>query len=501
MINSFKRYMLFVALVWLSVVGKAETIRTTDSLTVYLKEAVMNNPGLRSSFYDYKASLEHIPQAGAYSDPELSFSFFVEPMDQLMGRQIGSVELMQMFPWFGTKKAARNEAQEMARMKYEAFREKQAALEEQVTLKWYDLLRLQEQQNYLREQLVLLRQVEALTLRKVASPQAEIQKTRVTRSQSTSGSNSQATAESGMAGMGGMQSSSSSAGQTETPVGGMASMGGKMGGGSMGAAGNSLSEVLRIQLEIMNLENEVETIASELIAGRATFNGFLNRETTMPVVLADSLVKMNPEWRKSDFGELLLARNPMLAMLRSEAKAAHYKTEMDRKMSMPMFGVGLEYMINAKTSTSGTMARMDASDQGMNGKDMIMPMVKVSVPIFRKKYKAQARENSYYEQMSGLKYTDTYNTLQSTYRMLSQQMMDAERKINLYDRQIELAKATLQLVTSEFSTGKSELADIIQVERQLRDLYFERITAVSDFNSRVASVNKMITNSFNLDEE
>lgn len=494
-----KRYILLILLLGTVIVSKGAT--TPDSLASYLKEAVLNNPGLQASFYDYKASLERVPQAGAYNDPELSFSFFVQPMDQLMGRQVGSIELMQMFPWFGTKKAAQNEAQEMVRMKYEAFREKRAELEELVTLKWYDLLRLQQQQNYLQEQLSMLRQIEALTLRKVASPQSEISKTRINRSQPIVGNDNPATAGGGMAGMGGMQQSAPLAGLGAQATEGMASMGGTMEGGTMGATGNSLSEVLRVQLEIMNLENEIETIASELIAGQAAFNSFLNRETTTPIVLADSLVKITPEWLQADFRELLIARNPMLAMLEAEAKAARHKTEMDRKMSMPMFGVGLEYMINVKTESTTSMARMESTDQGMNGKDMIMPMVKVSVPIFRKKYKAQARENRYYEQMSGMKYNDAYNTLQSSYRMLLQQMTDAERKIKLFDRQIELAKSTLRLVTGEFSTAKSELSDIIQVERQLRELYFGRIAAVSDYNSRVVSIDKMIANNLILEEK
>ena len=41
-----------------------------DSLAWYLEIAARNNPLVNSNFALYKASLEKIPQAGAYEDPE-----------------------------------------------------------------------------------------------------------------------------------------------------------------------------------------------------------------------------------------------------------------------------------------------------------------------------------------------------------------------------------------------------------------------------------------------
>ena len=94
---------------------------SVDSLSHYLEQAARSNPQVNADFMLYKASLEKIPQAGAFADPELEIGFFVKPMETLMGKQIADFTLMQMFPWFGTRKAARSEASEMARMAYEQF--------------------------------------------------------------------------------------------------------------------------------------------------------------------------------------------------------------------------------------------------------------------------------------------------------------------------------------------------------------------------------------------
>ena len=65
---------------------------------------------------------------------------------------------------------------------------------------------------------------------------------------------------------------------------------------------------------------------------------------------------------------------------------------------------------------------------GMNGKDMFMPMLKISLPIFRKKYNAQQRESKHYWKSSELKYENTMNQLQAEYIRITQQLEDAARK-------------------------------------------------------------------------
>ena len=59
--------------------------QTPDSLSHYLETAARYNPSVNSSYALYKASLEKIPQAGAFSDPELELGFFFKPMEQLSG--------------------------------------------------------------------------------------------------------------------------------------------------------------------------------------------------------------------------------------------------------------------------------------------------------------------------------------------------------------------------------------------------------------------------------
>lgn len=133
----------------------------------------------------------------------------------------------------------------------------------------------------------------------------------------------------------------------------------------------------------------------------------------------------------------------------------------------------------------------------MNGMDMVMPMVKISIPIFRRKYNAQQRESRHYRQASELKYEDTLNQLHAEYIALKQQLADASRKIDLYAKQQDLSRSTWQLMIREFSAGTTSLTDIIQLERQLLDYSLKKSEAVAEYNTLVAGLEKLVSTSVN----
>ncbi|HOO95506.1 MAG TPA: TolC family protein [Proteiniphilum sp.] len=430
-----KPYNLFgVILVVLGFMGPHPVAaQTPDSLDRYLETAAKNNPGLNADFLAYKASLEKVPQAGAWPDPQLDIGFFLKPMDIVGGRQVADFTLMQMFPWFGTKKAAQTEATHMAKMAYARFTETRDNLYLEVYTQWYLLSTLVQQLRNNRENLQLLKQLEELALRKVSS--------------SSSGMSS-----------------------------------------GMGSTAPGMSDVLRVQLEMAEIENNIESILSEIAAEKAKFNALLNRSADREVILPDSIAKVPFFFDEGVTMSEIENRNPMLDMLVEEEQAYRAKGEMDQKMSYPMFGIGLQYMLIGESATAQMEQGMEPE---MTGMDMIMPMVSISIPLYRNKYKAQQRESRFLWQSAREKYRNTLNMLQSDLFRLKHQLDDAERKITLYRKQEQMAWTTYQLVVQEFISAKSDLTNVIQVQRQLLDYQLREAEAIAEYNTRVASIRKL----------
>ena len=89
-------------------------------------------------------------------------------MEQLGGNQVGSVSVMQMFPWFGTLKSSKSEAALMAKAKYQQFESDKADLFYRVRSSWYLLNKYNQEIKLVEENLTFLQSFEKLSLVKVS---------------------------------------------------------------------------------------------------------------------------------------------------------------------------------------------------------------------------------------------------------------------------------------------------------------------------------------------
>jgi outer membrane protein TolC len=433
--TKLKKTIIFMILAMISFGMSAQPERLTD----YLETAVQNNPGLKADFLAYQASLQKIPQAGAITDPQLDMGFFLKPMDIIDGRRVADFTLMQMFPWFGTRKSAQTEANHMANMAFEKFRETRDNLYLNVYTQWFILCSLQQKLINSQEHKQYLEQLETLSVRKYASP----------------------------------------TGNT------LSSMGGSQ--GNMGSGVSGLSDVLRIQLETVELENNIECLLSEIKSEKARFNTLLNRPVESEVEVPDTFEQIPFILDIPSAMERIASQNPMLGMLNEEALAYKAKQEMDKKMSYPMLGVGLQYSLLKKRTA------MEIPVTSMNGMDMLMPMLSVSIPIYRNKYKAQQKEGQLRWQSSREKYANTMNALETELFQTKHLLDDASRQIRLLEKQTKLANTAYNLMVQEFVTGKSDLTNVIQVQRQLLDYRLRKAEAIASFNTMVANAQRLIS--------
>jgi outer membrane protein TolC len=142
-----------------------------QSLDDYLLEAGRSNPELRAQYNQYLASLETVPQVTALADPDLSFGYFISPIETRVGAQRARIGFNQMFPWFGTLNSRGNVASQMAQSKFEAFEESHNKLFFQVERLWFDMYRLNQSIDILKENIFILQTFENLALQRYETAQ------------------------------------------------------------------------------------------------------------------------------------------------------------------------------------------------------------------------------------------------------------------------------------------------------------------------------------------
>jgi outer membrane protein TolC len=120
-------------------------------------------------------------------------------------------------------------------------------------------------------------------------------------------------------------------------------------------------------------------------------------------------------------------------------------------------------------------------------------MLSLSIPIFRGKYKAIRRETELLRQANEEKYNDAVNMLQAELYRYKHQLDDADRRIVLYHKQTELTLTTYNIVLKEFVSGKSDMSDVIRIQRQLLDSRLKTAEAIAEYNTKAAAIQKMIS--------
>lgn len=125
-------------------------------LTEYLTIAAENNPRLKALFNDYLAALERVKQEGTLQDPQLTFGYFIQPIETRVGPQRATTSLSQMFPWFGTLEAQERVAAERAKARLKEFENAKFELFREVKITYNDLYYLRVAVNITEENLRLL---------------------------------------------------------------------------------------------------------------------------------------------------------------------------------------------------------------------------------------------------------------------------------------------------------------------------------------------------------
>ena len=381
-----------------------------DSLAVYIAEAIRNNPGLKSEYQAYQAQMANAQGAGVLSDPQLSVG---------LGKQRTTITIMQMFPWFGTLKAGREQMEYKAQEAYQKFREKSLSLAFDVEKQWYSILATQEKVKAVKQKRALLNDIKKVAIYLYKNYTA--------------------------------------------------------------GRDTKMSDQLRLDAEEERLKEQTESLETQLTLQKQQFNITMHRQPNAALSLPDSIpLRQMPTFNWTEIER----NNPKLAQYSAIQKAFKSQEEQARAKGMPMIGVGLQYMRNGKVD----MPMMP----NMNGKGMVMPMVSVTIPIYRKKITSAIHSAQLMERSAAYNYQSQLDALQSTYLSIEQRADDIKRKLKLYESEVSLLNRTLELMQKEYATGATSLTDILQTTRESIDYDLLKAEANAQYNTITAEAIQLI---------
>jgi len=241
--------------------------------------------------------------------------------------------------------------------------------------------------------------------------------------------------------------------------------------------GRGMVDSLRLSMEIRELESELALLEDSLRVKAAEFNQLLNREISQRIVLPETLDRLELPGSLEEIKAAIQQNNPELKMLEKEAGALKARESMSRAMGLPMVGLGIKYEIFRKRP---------GAENVMTGKNMLMPMISLSVPLWRKKINAAVNEARILESAIQDKLQQVRRRLEVGFEEARRDLLDADRRIRLFYELVELTGRIENIMRAEYVAAEQDFSDVLGVRRKLLDLRLSIVRAEVDWNKAAA---------------
>lgn len=218
---------------------------------------------------------------------------------------------------------------------------------------------------------------------------------------------------------------------------------------------SSAANLFRIQLKTDELKQEIQKLIVKKERSQAVING-ITRKPWETVIAAHGTFNIpSLEIDLPAIEAYIKEHYPMIVLLNNEIELSEKRQALNQKMGMPMITLGVDYSVVTK--------RTDADPQ-YNGRDIFVPKVMVSLPIYRKQYKAKDAEEK--ARIEALEYRKEDVTSQVMTKIIaakmnySQAILDNELSV----KQIETIRRTYAIMLAEYSVDGRNFDDLLEIE-------------------------------------
>ena len=239
----------------------------------------------------------------------------------------------------------------------------------------------------------------------------------------------------------------------------------------------SAVNVLRLQMRQNELDQLKQVLEQEYLAERTLFNKLLNRDKSTEVEVVNALTIPNNE-DLIDFDKLKL--HPELIKYDKIYESVTQSELLNQKSSAPMIGFGLDYIAVEKRPD------MDFSD---NGKDIFMPMVSLSIPIFNKKYKSQTKQNQLKQQEITFQKQGRLNRLETLLDKANNGRISAKISYNTQQKNLIQAKNAEEILMKSYETGTINFNDVLDIQELQLKFQINKIKAVQQYYLQTTIIN------------
>lgn len=239
----------------------------------------------------------------------------------------------------------------------------------------------------------------------------------------------------------------------------------------------SAVSVLRLQIRKNDLIELKELLHQQFLSQQSLLNSLLNRDLSTSVILVDELPMPETDL---DIIEADLQMHPELLKYDKLYASVVQSELLNQKDKSPMIGFGIDYIPVEKRPG------MDFAD---NGKDIFMPMVSLSIPIFNKKYKSSSKQNELMQLEIDAQKQSQLNKLQQLMDEALNQSRASRISYNTQIKNLEQAKNAESILIKSYESGSINFNDVLDIQELQLKFQLGLIDAVRKYYRQITLIN------------
>jgi len=239
----------------------------------------------------------------------------------------------------------------------------------------------------------------------------------------------------------------------------------------------SAVDVLRLQMRQNELEQLKQVLEQDYLAEKTLLNKLLNREKNRTISIDNELTMPS---ENSLINSENLALHPELLKYNKLYESVEKSELLNQKESNLMVGFGLDYIAVSERPN------MNFSD---NGKDIIMPMVSVSIPIFSTKYKSKSKQNELLLKELNFQKQYKLNRLETLLDKAVKKSNSARISYNTQAKNLKQAKDAETILVKSYETGMIDFNDVLDIQELQLKFQINQIESIKTYYLQGAIIN------------
>ena len=239
----------------------------------------------------------------------------------------------------------------------------------------------------------------------------------------------------------------------------------------------SVVDVLLLQIRTNEVQQLIRFLEQQYISEQTNFNKLLNRDKDTAINTLNALdipsvdFEMNPE---------KLVFHPELLKYDKLYQSIEKSELLNQKENKPMIGFGLDY-VNVSNRTD-----LNFSD---NGKDILMPMLSISIPIFNTTYKSKTKQNELQQQEFLVQKQDRLNALEVLLDNAINNRVFARVSYETQVKNLKQAKNAEEILVKNYETGMIDFKEILDIQELQLKFEMNTIESVNNYFIQTTIIN------------